>query len=252
MLTDRPQAVRPAASRGGADGVPGRRDRRREPGAGARSLTITRLVQCRDGEPGKSPVMPRRASSSRTRGGRRRRGRDPRVGRGVSSSGRRAASRGRDGCRPPDHLGVVPDGRAVARRVTVDRRHAPAVLAGAGGGRGPAAGAARSGALPRGPFRICGAHPGAGGGVAARIPRAACPPACPGFGMPVCPYVCLPVRPSVRLPARPPAGPSARPLVRSSARPMTHPRRRRTRIHPRQVKPSRTSVRSKAVTRGTR
>lgn len=128
MLTDRPQNVRPVASRGGADGnsTPGARgcggrpvrsvagvsrkegaatevDREGPVGlhgpagpagkqrAGARPLTITRLVQCRGGERGKTPVMPRRAPSSRARGGRARRGRDPRVGRGASSSGRRAA-----------------------------------------------------------------------------------------------------------------------------------------------------------------
>jgi len=133
--------------------------------------------------------------------------------------------RGRDGCRPPDHLGVVPDGRAVARRVTVDRRRAPAVLAGAGGGRGPAAGAARSGAMPRGSFRVCGAHPGcrgrcrdadAPGGVPARMPRCryARLPVCPSARLPVCRFGCRPGFPAGRLLDRLLVRPSVRPLVR--------------------------------------
>lgn len=152
-----------------------------------------------------------------------------------------------DGCRPPDHLGVVPDGGAGARRVTVDRRRAR----GLSGCRG------RARAGPSRPFTgVAALSVRSGCAVRPRVPGR-CPGhrrpgpthwtvCCPPARLPACPRVCTPDRPSVR-----PHVPLS-PCPPTHPRTTTHPPRRRTRIHPRQVKPSRTSARSKAVTCGTR
>ncbi|MFG2316871.1 hypothetical protein [Streptomyces tendae] len=122
------------------------------------------------------------------------------------------APRRNDGCRPPDHLGVVPDGRAGSRRVTVDRRRAR----GLSGCRG------RARAGPSRPFT----------GVAALSVRSGCavrcasscvvrcalrvPGRCPEHRRsgPTHSPACLSVRLSVRRAVRVSVGTSARPPVR--------------------------------------
>lgn len=116
-----------------------------------------------------------------------------------------------DGCRPPDHLGVVPDGGAGARRVTVDRRRAR----GLSGCRG------RARAGPSRPFT----------GVAALSVRSGCavrprvPGRCPGHRRPGPTHWTVRCPPA-RLPACLYAGPSERPSARPPVRRRIPARRR--------------------------
>lgn len=212
MLTDRPQTVRPVASRGGADGssTPDTRDvpedrpagggcqskegaatevdsggqwasaaRRGGREAGRRSAvpddhSVGAVSWWGAGEDaGHAPpraVLPRPGRQGAPRPGSPSRPRRLLLGR-ASSLGRPAGCpvRPADGCRPSDHLGVVPDGRPAILRVTVDRRRAPGVFSGRG--PGDVSGKpcpARSPAFPHGSVRCagagCRAHPGCRGG----------------------------------------------------------------------------------------
>ncbi len=277
MLTDRPQTVRPVAPSGGADAVTGT-------GARTRPPTITRLAQSHDGTPGKTHGRaPPRAVLPRTgRQGAPRPGSPSRPRRLLLRPPSGLPTRPADGCRPPEHLGVVPDGRAAAERVTVDRRRAPGVFPGGRGAFSHKPCPARSRAVPHGPARRCCARPGTGrptGTVATA--RAACGPRV-SRPRAVSRHRGVAVRgrparydDAARRRVARRRVPWRRTTRRRAARrraarrlrhvrtrpdrhdlttyhPTTHDRRRRMRIHPRQVKPVRPCARVKAVTRGTR
>lgn len=271
-------------------GPPPGGDRRARPGWTGEGLMITPLAQCHAGEPGNSPdkLRARRPPAPGAAAGGAAAGIPESVAAPPSRSAGRPA-RAADGCRPPGHLGVVPDGRAGARRVTVERRRAPGGSSGAGGRSGQAC-SARWRALPRGrrsgrAVRTRGAGGRPPGGVPPRrrsgperstsglvsVRRCPVPPggaSCHGVtGGPQRFDTTTHDRPRHARPdkERPTttadeAGPTthyrgdSRQTThdRSDSRQTTHDRRRSMRIHPRQLKPSRPTARSKAVTRGTR